>query len=129
MADGDGYLLDEASILQLRADHEELWAEVHSPAGRRHINHAGGGPAGDIMGRLTTAITPADNSRTGSKFKFRKFVVDDGATDPKTLKEETDDTDGVNRSTLLTASVDGFVIVSRIHGEWVPVWAEDPCST
>tara|TARA_R110000868_G_C10486818_1_gene729821 strand:- start:31 stop:414 length:384 start_codon:yes stop_codon:yes gene_type:complete len=123
----EGYLLDAESIQLLRQDHEFLASIVQSQAGRRHINHAGGGGGGSAMGRLTSAITPADDSLTGTTFTFRKFIVDDGTTKPKTLKEDTDDTDGVNRSTLLTANVDGFVIVSKIHGEWIPVYCEDIC--
>jgi len=128
MADGDGFLLDEESILQLRRDHEELWSQVHSPNRRRHINHAGGGGGGSAVGRATSAITPADDSLAGTSFTFRKFVVDDSATTPKTLKEEEDDSDGVNRFKHLSAGVDAIVMVVKIHGEWTVVSCEDACS-
>lgn len=139
MAESDGYLLDEASIRQLRADHEELWSQVHSPLRRRHINHQGGGGGGGaVEGRLLTAITPASNSLSGATtFTFAKYVkdADNPQTTPATLKEELisgstttpNPTTGVNRSTQLSAGVDGYVVCVKVNGEWRPVWCEDVC--
>lgn len=90
----------------------------------------GGGSAAE--GRLLTAITPATDSLDGAtRFTFRRFKTDktiDPQTDPVTLVEDSQDTDGINRSTKLSANEGGYVVCVKTNGEWRPVWCEDECA-
>mgnify|MGYP000370249946 CR=1 FL=1 len=103
---------------------------LYAPSGTGELEcvvRFGGGGGASAVGRATSAITPADDSLAGTSFTFRRFVVDDSDSKPKTLKEEDDDSDGVNRFKHLSAGVDAIVIVHQINGEWTVSAAEDVC--
>ena len=100
-----------------------------TPQRGRYPNAGASGGGGSAVGRATSAITPADDSLVGTAFTFRRFIVDDGATSPKKLKEDDKDSDGVNRYKHLSAGVDSLVFVTKINGEWTLISAEDVCPT
>ena len=106
-----------------------VYAGLHEPANQRIlVMQLSGGGGGAAIGELTSAITPASNSMTGATtFTFKKYIIENGSTKPKLLKEDSKDTDGVNRSTRLSADTGGLVIVNKINGEWVAIRAEDKC--
>lgn len=137
MADDEqGFSLTADSIESLRADHEFIAGLVMSERGRRLITRpssGGGGSSGVVIGRALTAIAPASSNLVGSAFTFVKFIVDDGDATPKLLKEELDGeepkaTDGVNRSTKRSASVDAFVTLEKNNGEWVLLTVDEVCA-
>ena len=110
-----------------------VYAGKYDPDNRRILVmklSSGGGERAE--GRLVSPITPASDSLNGATtFRFRRFRSDkdvDPQTDPATLKEESKDTNGVNRSTKLSANEGGYVVCVKTNGEWRPVWCEDECA-
>ena len=91
---------------------------------RRKYPVGGGGGMQVVEGRLTSAITPADNSRTDpTTFTFRKWTGDGEGE----LDEADSDETGYNRSTQLSVGSGGYVVCAKINGTWRPIAWDESC--
>lgn len=83
-----------------------------------------------LLGRATTAITPATNGLTGATlFQYKEWITLDGTTTPHTEQEATDPSVGVNRFTQLSAGVDSIVVIAKINGENQLIGIQEVCPT
>lgn len=100
-----------------------------SSAGLLLVNQIGGGST-VLLGRATTAITPATNGLTGATlFQYKEWMTLDGTVTPHTEQEATDPSIGVNRFTQLSAGVDSIVVIAKINGENQLIGIQEVCPT
>jgi hypothetical protein len=125
MADGDINGFDDEDTARIGRTVRAYEHDLLRPKKQRRYSGPTGIPVAE--GRLTTAITAATDGRVeATSFTFRQWSSGDG--EGGELTESDTDTTGYNRSNVLVASVDSFVVCIRVNGEWRPVYTEEICA-